>query len=109
MPESIRNPLNATLMMRGQEQYTLQFHLRAQIYFYIHLPIRGIFLRIIHGFDQFIRFAPVATLIKLAPDTFEPELLENTTRFIGLYNQTALISYDLAHDLRTVSKSYYSD
>jgi hypothetical protein len=110
MPEPTIRPLSASLEFGGKVRSTVKLRIQAQLRFYnTHIFTVGSFLRIMRGPDQLIRFAPIATLTKLAPDTFESELPGNQSRLIKTRNQTALISYDLAHNVRTVSKSYYDD
>ena len=72
-------------------------------------PPNDTFLRFDYGPDQLILFESVATITYLAPDTFEDELPDNRLRLIKMRNQTVLISYDLAHNTREVSKSYYDN
>lgn len=110
MPEPTVRPLTASLEFGGKLRSTMRVRLQAQLRLYnTHIFTVGSFLRIMRGPDQLIRFAPIATLTKLAPDTFESELPENQSRLVKMRNQTALIAYDLAHNVRLVSKSYYDD
>ena len=109
MPEPIRKTLNATLASSGSFHSILRYHLRARIKFLnVHIFTVGTFLRFVRGPDQLIRFTPSASITQLAPDTFEEELPEDRSRLIKMRNQTVLISYDLAHNTREVSKSYYN-
>jgi hypothetical protein len=99
--------LNATLTFSGALQRTLRHRILAQLELTnVHIFIVGTFLRFMRGPDQLIRFTPTANITQLAPDTFEEELLEDRSRLIKMRNSTALISYDLAHDVREVSASF---
>jgi hypothetical protein len=110
MPEPILNTLKASLAPSGVLQRTLQHRIRARLEFInAHIIIAGTFIRFVRGPDQLIRFAPKANIIQLAPDTFEEELPEDRSRLIKMRNQTTLISYDLAQNVREISKSYYDD
>jgi hypothetical protein len=108
MPEPTIRPLTASLEFGGKVRSTVKLRIQAQLRFYnTHIFTVRSFLRIMRGPDQLILFEPHPTLIQLAPDTFESELPDTRARLIKMRNQTALISYDLAHDTREVSKSYY--
>lgn len=101
-------PLSASLSPSASMKRNLVFRLRARLtLFNTHMVVAGRFLRIMRGPDQLIRSEPDATLTLLAPDTIESELPDNRTRLVQIRNQTALVSYDLAHNVREVSKSYY--
>jgi hypothetical protein len=107
MPEQ---KLHATLAPSGSLRRALRHRILAQLEFTnIHIFIAGTFLRFVRGPDQFIRFSPEASITQLAPDTFENELLEDRSRLVKMRNQTVLINYDLAHDTRSVSESFYDD
>lgn len=101
---------NATLSPNGFTNRNSQHSLRAKLsIFNTHIYATGTLLRIDRGPDQLIRSDPATFILKLAPDTFATELPDNQMHIIKLRNQTALISYDLANNVRAISKSYYDD
>jgi hypothetical protein len=102
--------MSASLAPNGALPRTFQYRIRAQLRFVnAHIFIVSTFLRFVRGPDQLIRFDPAASVTLLAPDTLESDLPDNRSRLIKMRNQTVLITYDLATNTRSVSKSYYDD
>lgn len=110
MPPIVQ-PISASLALGGNTRITFICFIRARLRITnTHMYIIGSFLRIMRAFDQLIRPFVEANIIKLAPDTFESNLPNRDYfQLIHMRNQTALVTYDLAHNTRTVSESYYDE